>query len=51
MDNLDNLFGQPTRRDLLRCGLGAEGDFVVLARGSGDSASRTLFRLMFRPQM
>ena len=37
--------------ELLSCALGAVGKFVVLARGLGDSASRTLFRLMFRPQM
>lgn len=36
--------------ELLSCGLGAIGKFVVLARGSGDSASKALFRLMFRPQ-
>ena len=37
--------------DLLSCALQAISKSVVLARGSGDSASRTLFRLMFRPQM
>ena len=37
--------------ELLMSGLGASGKFLVLARGSGDSASRTLFRLMFRPQI
>ena len=36
--------------ELMTSGLGAIGKFVVLARGSGDSASRTLFQLMFRPQ-
>ena len=37
--------------ELMACGLGAIGKFVVLARGSGESASRTLFQLMFRPEM
>ena len=36
--------------ELMACGLGAVGKFIVLARGSGDSASRTLFQLMFRPK-
>ena len=36
--------------ELMTSGLGAIGKFVVLARGSGDSASRTLLQLIFRPQ-
>ena len=37
--------------ELLSCALGAMGKFVVLAKGSGDSASKTIFQLMFCPQM